>query len=167
MPTFGTLTKVEYQQHEMKLRIIAPVRDNVTGPDKKIFQWGLLMIEMHKRSGETQCGYRTRYFHSAYNGATNDQRTSFVDCIKHKESKIKALVKSNFDSKKTGFDYKRIRKEPPPEPMHLDTVTTTIPNDSGIAVLLTVAVIVNRTPFWSDPAKVISLHKKSSWDLHH
>ena len=44
--------------------------------------------------------------------------------------------------------------------MYLDTVTTTTPNDSGIVVLLTVAVLVNRTPFWSDPAKVVSLHKK-------
>ena len=115
---------------------------------------------MHKRSGETQCGYITRYFHSAHNGASNDQRTSFVNCIKHDKSKIKALIKSNFDSKKTGFDYKRIRKDAPPEPMHLDTVTTTTPNDSGIAELLTVAVLLNRTPFWSEPAKVVSLHKK-------
>ena len=38
----------------MKLRIIAPIRDNATGLDKKTYQWGLLMIEMHKRSGETQ-----------------------------------------------------------------------------------------------------------------
>ena len=44
--------------------------------------------------------------------------------------------------------------------MRLETVTTTTPNNSGIIVLLTVAVLVNRTPFWSDPAGVVSLHKK-------
>ena len=117
------------------------------------------MIEMHKRPSESQCGYRTRYFHPAYKGATDDQRASFFNCIKAEEGKIKALVKSNFDSKKTSFDYKRNRREPP-DPVYLDTVTTTTPNDSGIVVLLTVAVLVNRTPFWSDPAKVVSLHKK-------
>ena len=59
LPTFGTLTKAEYQQREMKLRVIAPIRDNLTDSDKKVFQWGLLMIEMHKRPSESQCGYRT------------------------------------------------------------------------------------------------------------
>ena len=39
-------------------------------------------------------------------------------------------------------------------------MTATNPNDSGIIVLLTVAVLINRTPFWSDPEGVVSLHKK-------
>ena len=73
LPTFGTLTKAEYQQGEMKLRILAPVRDNSTDPDRRVYQWGLLVIEMHKHPGESQCGCRTQYFHSAHEVANDDQ----------------------------------------------------------------------------------------------
>ena len=37
LPAVGNLTKVEYQLRELRLRIIAPVRDTWTDFDKKIF----------------------------------------------------------------------------------------------------------------------------------
>ena len=59
LPTFVTLTKAEYQQREMKLRVITPIRDKWTDPNEKTFQWGTLIMEMHKLPGETQSGWRT------------------------------------------------------------------------------------------------------------
>ena len=103
---------------------------------------------MHKRPGECQCGCRTQYFHSAHESANDYQRTSMFNHVKSEAEKMKALVKSNFDSKKIGFLYKRNKRDPL-DPVRLDTVTATSPNDSGIIVLLTVAVLINRTAFWS------------------
>ena len=40
LPAVGSLTKDTYQLRELKLRIIIPVRDTWTDPDKKVFQLG-------------------------------------------------------------------------------------------------------------------------------
>ena len=156
LPTVGNLNKKEYQPIELRLRIIAPFKDILTDPDKNIHQWGL---DMHKLPGEDQCGCITRYFHPSHEAASDCQRTSVFNHVKSEAEKIRALVKSNFNDKKTGFFYKR-NKNDPSDPVRLDTVTATAPNDSGIIVLLTVAVLIKRTAFWSEPESVVSLYKK-------
>ena len=159
LPVVGNLTKDEYQLRELRLRIITPVRDTWTNPDRKIFQWGTLVMEMHKLPEETQYGCRTLHLHPAHDVTNDNHRTNMYQHVKSIAEKIRALVKSNFNCKRTGFTYKRNDKDPA-DPVRLETVTATNPNHSRIIALLMVAVLINRTAFWLDPDSVTSLHKK-------
>ena len=107
----GNLTKDKYIQNELKLRVITSIRDKLTDPSRKIFQWGTLIMEMYKLPGEMLCGCRTWYFHPAHETASPSHRTSLYQHIKQVVNKIKALVKLNFRTKKTGFAYKRKKKD--------------------------------------------------------
>ena len=82
LPSAGNLTKDEYKLSELRLRVITPIRDNWTDTDKKTFQLGMLMMEMHKLPGETLCGCRTWYFHPAHEVASTNHRTNMYQHIK-------------------------------------------------------------------------------------
>ena len=101
---------------------------------------------MHKLLGETLCGCRTWYFHPAHDVANTNQRTNMNQHIKKVADKTRALVKSSFNPQNTGLTYKRNHKDPV-NPVRLDPVAVTNPNDSGIITLLTLAVLINRTAF--------------------
>ena len=74
--------KDEYKLRELRPRVITPIRDKWTDPNEKTFQWGTLIMEMHKLPGETLCGYRTWYFHPAHEVASTNHRTNMYQHIK-------------------------------------------------------------------------------------
>ena len=145
-PSAGNIMKDEYKLGELRLKFITLNRDKWTIPDKETFQWCTHVMEMHKLPGETLCGCRTWYFHPAHEVANTNQRTNMYQHIKKVADKTKALVKSSFNCQKTGFAYKRNDKDPV-DPVRLETVTVTDPNNSRIVALLTIGVLVNRTAF--------------------
>ena len=144
-----TIEQDTYVKSELKLRIITPIRDVNTNPEPEIFQWATMVVEIGKRPNERYMGYRSYYFHPAHDDAGEVSKNAMSQKVKAILGHVKQMVKFNLSQHQVRAPYKQYSKGND-NPVRMDSLLMTEPNDSGIAALLTTAAVINRIGFWQD-----------------
>ena len=155
LPPMHTIEQDTYVKSELKLRIITPIRDVITNPEPEIFQWATMVVEIGKRPNEKYMGYRSYYFHPAHDDAGKASRIAMFQKVKAILGHMKQMVKFNLSQHQVKAPYKQYSKGTD-NPVRMDSLLMTEPNDSGIAALLTAAAVINRIGFWQDTSSTSS-----------
>ena len=66
LPPMHDVGNAIYNQSELKLRFLTPIRDEKTNPKSNVFQWATLVVEIGKRPNEKNLGFKSCYFHPVH-----------------------------------------------------------------------------------------------------